>query len=408
MISCPRVENWEDPSMDQCQSRGNSWRKCTAIGPYRSSLKTRHQGIGPYGLPLKFIWTKWLPNLAETSGLHQHWSIDCSLSGPVLRDTARLSQWYPPIARYGVFGVSTWPSGCDTPSPFSEPFPLGEHAKWRCDTPPEKGYLSDPCAIPYENKANGCDTPLCDTISKGYCAIWGGISHWAAKIALLWRTNSGSTSSDGPLFRRGCLTLDSPQSEVSAKNLSPAKAWAKKLAKSWAKFSGHFRALFIECFRGRHRGGGGNFTSFLQFSGPFVHAAKWAFSASELPPSWREPPQAPLDLYLLCRMTHQTLSPTKFLRTYHSASSPRISLSFRSLAFWNSLVNFKQGISLVICVFSLLFPRFQWVWQGAKILGKFEGFSLVNRKIKERKDRAFKVIILRDNLTRLKQPSNQK
>ena len=105
------------------------------------------------------------------------------LSGPVLRDTARLSQRYPPIARYGVFGVSTWPIGCDTPPPFSERFPIGEHAKWRCDTPPpQKGYLSDTCAIPYENKANGCDTPLCDTISKGYCAIWGGISHWAAKL----------------------------------------------------------------------------------------------------------------------------------------------------------------------------------------------------------------------------------
>ena len=104
-----------------------------------------------------------------------------SLSGPVLRDTARLSQRYAPIARYGVLGVSTWPIRCDTPSLFSERFPLGEHAKWRCDTPPPKGYLSDTCAIPHENKANGCDTPLCDTISKGYCAIWGGISHWAAK-----------------------------------------------------------------------------------------------------------------------------------------------------------------------------------------------------------------------------------
>ena len=58
------------------------------------------------------------------------------LSGPVLRDTARLSQRYPPIARYGVVGVSTWQIGCDTPSPFSERFPLREHAKWRCDTPP--------------------------------------------------------------------------------------------------------------------------------------------------------------------------------------------------------------------------------------------------------------------------------
>ena len=41
--------------------------------------------------------------------------------------------------------------------------------------PPQKGYLSDTGAIPYENKANVCDTPLCDTISKGYCAI-GGVS----------------------------------------------------------------------------------------------------------------------------------------------------------------------------------------------------------------------------------------
>ena len=51
--------------------------------------------------------------------------------------------------------------------------------------PPQKGYLSNTCAIPYENKANGCDTPLCDTISKGYCAIWGGISHWAAKFRVV-------------------------------------------------------------------------------------------------------------------------------------------------------------------------------------------------------------------------------
>ena len=99
------------------------------------------------------------------------------LSGPVLRDTARLSLRYPPIARYGVFGVSTWPIGCDTPPPpFLSDSPLGEHAKWRCDTPPQKGYLSDTGAIPYENKANACDTSLCDTISKGYCAIWGGVS----------------------------------------------------------------------------------------------------------------------------------------------------------------------------------------------------------------------------------------
>ena len=98
----------------------------------------------------------------------------CKLSGPVLRDTARLSQRYPPIARYGVFGVSTWPIGCDTPSPFSERFPFESMRSGGAIPPPQKGYLSDTGAIPYENKANGCDTPLCDTISKGYCAIGGG------------------------------------------------------------------------------------------------------------------------------------------------------------------------------------------------------------------------------------------
>ena len=95
------------------------------------------------------------------------------LSGPVLRDTARLSQRYPPIARYGFWclNMANWVR-YPLP-PFLGVAPLGEHAKWRCDTLPSEGYLSHTCAIPYENKANGCDTPLCDTISKRYCAIWG-------------------------------------------------------------------------------------------------------------------------------------------------------------------------------------------------------------------------------------------
>ena len=119
-----------------------------------------------------------------------------------------LSQRYPPIARYGVFGVSTWPIWCDTPSPFSERFPLGEQAKWRCDTPPptQKGYLSDTCAIPHENKANGCDTPLCDTISKGYCAIWGGISHWAPKI-----THANTIANRSPCYEFSETTASQKQ-----------------------------------------------------------------------------------------------------------------------------------------------------------------------------------------------------
>ena len=98
----------------------------------------------------------------------------CAIPRDYLSDT--------PLLRAMGFLVSQHSQkGAIPPPPFMSVSPLGEHAKWGCDTPPPKGYLSDTRAIPYENKANGCDTPLCDTISEGYCAIWGGISHWAAK-----------------------------------------------------------------------------------------------------------------------------------------------------------------------------------------------------------------------------------
>ena len=125
----------------------------------------------------------------------------CRLSGPVLRDIARLSQRYPSVARYGVFGVSTWPIGCDTPFSLFSAF-----APWRaCEVevryppPPQKGYLSDTRAIPYKNKASGCDTPLCDTISKGHYATWG-----------VSRTG---------LLRRQSVTV--PSSQVSCECRSP-------------------------------------------------------------------------------------------------------------------------------------------------------------------------------------------
>ena len=47
------------------------------------------------------------------------------LSGPVLRESPRdyLSDT-PLLHAMGFFGVSTWPIGCDTPSPFSARLPL--------------------------------------------------------------------------------------------------------------------------------------------------------------------------------------------------------------------------------------------------------------------------------------------
>ena len=61
---------------------------------------------------------------------------------------------------------------------------------------------------------------------------------------------------------------------------SPGRSFLVKFgAKFLAKFLTKFSSLIcwdnqiMECFRGQHRRGH-NFTSFLRFSGPFVHAAK--------------------------------------------------------------------------------------------------------------------------------------
>ena len=131
------------------------------------------------------------------------------LSGPVLRDTARLSQRYPPYCTLLGFWCLNMANWVRYPLPLFWAFPPWRAREVEVLDPPSKWYLSDTCAIPHENKANGCDTPLCDTISKGYCAIWGGISHWAAKCrvapvrfgsATVWGWNGSSGS--GFRFRR--------------------------------------------------------------------------------------------------------------------------------------------------------------------------------------------------------------
>ena len=165
--------SWERMG-NQRRSKGGKKRRCFAVRISASLLKCLILMVAAVGKNPTMIRV----TLSRGRDLSERalWSLLNDLSGPVLRDTARLSQRYPPIARYGVFGVSTWPIGCDTPSPFSERFPPWRACKVEVRYPPQKGYLSDTCAIPYENKANGCDTPLCDTISKGYCAIGGGVS----------------------------------------------------------------------------------------------------------------------------------------------------------------------------------------------------------------------------------------
>ena len=76
----------------------------------------------------------------------------CAMPRDYLSDT-------PLLRAMGFLASQHGQLGAIHPPPFLSDSPLGEHAKWRCDTPPQKGYLSDTGAIPYENKANGVRYP---------------------------------------------------------------------------------------------------------------------------------------------------------------------------------------------------------------------------------------------------------
>ena len=84
-----------------------------------------------------------------------------------------LSRQYPPIARYGVLGVSTWPIGCDTPSLFSERLPL-RACEVEVRYPPLPHKRGVPAILTRcHMKTRQMDAIPPDTILKRYCAIWG-------------------------------------------------------------------------------------------------------------------------------------------------------------------------------------------------------------------------------------------
>ena len=106
--------------------------------------------------------------------IHSHQPYPPHLSGPVLRYTARLSQRYPPIARYGVFGVSTWPIGCNTPSPFPERFPLGEMRSEGAIPPLKRGISAILARYPMKTRQMGAIPPSAILSRKGIARYGGG------------------------------------------------------------------------------------------------------------------------------------------------------------------------------------------------------------------------------------------
>ena len=68
------------------------------------------------------------------------------------------------------------------PLPFSDRFPPLESMQSGGTIPlPKRGISAILARYPMKTRQIGAIPPLCDTISKGYCAIRGCISHWAAK-----------------------------------------------------------------------------------------------------------------------------------------------------------------------------------------------------------------------------------
>ena len=151
----------------------------------------RRASLVPLAFP-RFLYcligveTEGLLDFQGLAGDHFHCTVEpspCHIRCRVSCDTARLSQRNPPCRTLWGFWCLNMANRVRYPPLFLSVSPLESTCELEVRYPPpptrkvSQRYLRDT----YENKANGCDTPLCDTISKGYCAIWGGgISHWAA------------------------------------------------------------------------------------------------------------------------------------------------------------------------------------------------------------------------------------
>ena len=118
----------------------------------------------------------------------------CAILRDYLSDT-------PLLRAMGLLVSQHCQLGAIPPSPFSEHFPLGEHAKWSCDTPPKRGISTILARYPMKTRQMGATPPLCDTISKGYCAI-GGVSRTGPLSWLL--TSIGISSDAGPRVSESC------------------------------------------------------------------------------------------------------------------------------------------------------------------------------------------------------------
>ena len=117
----------------------------------------------------------------ELLGLHhprKNYTFSCcpALSGPVLRDTARLSQRYPPIARYGGFWCLNITNWVRYPLPLFWAFPPFQNMRSGGAIPPFKRGISAILArYPMKTRQKGAIPPSAILSRKGI-ARYGGVS----------------------------------------------------------------------------------------------------------------------------------------------------------------------------------------------------------------------------------------
>ena len=120
-------------------------------------------------------WCLTIPSLLCSSRdvLHVFWAFSLSFLRALVAPYCAIPRDYlsdTPLLRAMGFLVSQHGQlGAIPPPPFLSVSPLESMRSGGEIPPPQKGYLSDTWAIPFENKANGCDTPLCDTTVELLC-----------------------------------------------------------------------------------------------------------------------------------------------------------------------------------------------------------------------------------------------
>ena len=104
----------------------------------------------------------------------------CAILRDYLSDTPLLRAMGVLVSQHGQLGAIAPPS-------FSERFPLGEHAKWRCDTPPpfKRGISAILARYPMKTRQMGAIHPSAIRSRKGI-ARYGGVSRtgplsWCSK-----------------------------------------------------------------------------------------------------------------------------------------------------------------------------------------------------------------------------------